>query len=87
MPNQSHSGIHGDPWHHCTRCGLAYRVSQLAWQRGKLLCTVGPGHCYDSDTAHQRDLRIARVLDESNYYPDAQLDPKLTNPQLPSEET
>jgi hypothetical protein len=86
MPSQAHSGISGDPWHHCTRCGLAYRLSKLAWQGGKLVCIVGPGNCFDSETARARDHRLAHVLDEVSLYPDAQLDSKLTNPQLVSEE-
>ena len=80
MPNPAHSGVRGDVWHYCDRCGVPYRISQLTWQEGLLLCTVGPGSCYDVQTARQRDLQIIRCLDEATLYPDAQLDPKLTNP-------
>lgn len=75
MPNPAHSGIQGDPWHFCDRCGLAYRISQLAWQEGILVCTAT---CYDSQTTRERDIQIARCLDEATLYPDAQVDPKLT---------
>jgi hypothetical protein len=86
MPNPAHSGIHGDPWHFCDRCGCPYHVSQLAWQEGMLLCTVPPGNCFDTQTARQRDLEIARILDEVTMEPDAQLDPHLINPQDTNEE-
>jgi len=86
MPNPAHSGIHGDPWYWCSRCGLFYHASQLAWQEGLLLCTVPPGDCFDVQTARQRDLEISRDLDEATLEPDAQIDPKLINPNNTNEE-
>ena len=77
MPNQAHSGIQGDPWHRCGRCGLDYRLSELAWQEGRLLCMAT---CWDEQTAHQRDMQLARIYEEFSYEPDMQLDPKLTDP-------
>jgi hypothetical protein len=62
------------------RCGLHYRVSQLVWQEGLLICNAAPGNCWDTQTAQQRDLQLARVMGEIGLYPDAQIDPKLTNP-------
>jgi hypothetical protein len=77
MPNQARSGIRGDPWHACQRCGRYFRVSQLVWQEGLLLCAQ---RCLDTQTVQQRDIQLARVMDEIGLYPDAQIDPKLTNP-------
>jgi recombinational DNA repair protein (RecF pathway) len=47
MPMQSHSGIHGIPWHRCDRCGFDYPVSQLSRQDGLILCHK----CHDNPIA------------------------------------
>ena len=83
MPNPSRSGIRGNPWHNCARCGLSYRVSELTWQEGLLLCQRT---CWDSQTASARDIQISRIMSEIALYPDAQVDPKLTNPDQISPE-
>jgi hypothetical protein len=65
MPNQSHSGIHGDPWHLCDRCGQDYRTSQLRRQpglkRGLLVCPK----CYDNPLTFYRDIVVQDVLSQS----------------------
>jgi hypothetical protein len=65
MPNQAHSGIHGDPWHQCDICGWDYHTSQLRRQpglrRGLLVCPK----CYDNPLTFQRDSRIQEVLSQS----------------------
>jgi len=86
MPNPSRAGIRGDPWHNCHRCGRSFRISQLSWQEGWLLCTGGPNRCFDLETASQRDVFISRCVQEATLYPDAQLDPKLANPDQSSPE-
>jgi hypothetical protein len=52
-------------------------MSQLVWQEGLLLCAQT---CWDTQTALQRDLQLARVMEVVGLYPDAQIDEKLTNP-------
>lgn len=65
MPNQAHSGIHGDPWHACDICGQDYRVSKLKRQvglrRGLLVCPK----CWDDPTSFYRDIVIQDVLTQS----------------------
>jgi hypothetical protein len=62
MPNQAHSGIRGDPWHRCDRCGKDYRVSSLrkvtTLMHGTLiLCSAT---CIDEEI--DRDAIIERFL-------------------------
>lgn len=59
MPRQSHSGIHGVPWHRCDRCGYDYPVDKLTLQHGRILCTV---KCVDDTTNENREAVIAQVL-------------------------
>jgi hypothetical protein len=54
MPNRSHSGIKGDPWHYCDVCGFLYRCSELRWQFGALKCH----RCIDSLRPYIRELLI-----------------------------
>jgi hypothetical protein len=65
MPNQAHSGIHGDPWHICDICGQDYHVSQLRRQpglrRGLLVCPK----CWDNPLTFTRDYLIQEVLSQS----------------------
>lgn len=65
MPNQSHSGIRGDPWHLCDRCGQENRTSQLRRQpglrRGILVCFK----CYDDPATFYRDVMIQDTLAQS----------------------
>lgn len=66
MPNQAHSGIHGDPWHTCDRCGQDYHTSQLRRQpglaRGILVCPK----CYDDPLTFYRDIVIQDILTQSS---------------------
>lgn len=65
MPNQAHSGIHGDPWHRCDICDWDYHVSQLRRQpglrRGLLVCPK----CYDNPLTFYRDIVIQDNLQQS----------------------
>lgn len=65
MPNQAHSGIHGDPWHRCDICDWDYHTSQLRRQpglnRGILVCPK----CWDNPTTFYRDYKIQEVLSYS----------------------
>lgn len=58
MPNQSHSGAVGIPWHRCDRCGFEFRVSELTRQRGFILCY----YCLDNPLAWERQRIISEVL-------------------------
>lgn len=60
MPNQSHSGIYGIPWHRCDRCGCEFRITELTPQRGLLLCRLNG--CYDNPETWNRDVLIQGVL-------------------------
>ena len=62
MPWQANSGIRGDPWSHCDRCGWQYRLSQLTTQNGLLLCLT---KCYDNPTKMLRNEFIADILGNS----------------------
>ena len=76
MPNQSHSGIHGDPWHRCDCCGFDYRTSQLRRQNNFIVCAK----CYDdpSNNPQHRDAIIQQVLTNSSE--EMQLAPILREP-------
>ena len=70
MPMQSHSGIHGVPWHRCDRCGFQYPVSQLVRQEGLIVCTI---KCFDNPIAtigyDGRTSIIAQRLESNNEEP------------------
>lgn len=66
MPSQSHSGIHGTPWHRCDRCGYDYPVDKLARQRGLILCVE---KCIDKTDVWSRDAIISQVLQSSDEEP------------------
>ena len=65
MPNQSHSGIRGIPWHSCDVCGWDYPTSQLQRQpglkRGLLVCPK----CWDDPLSFYRDIIIQDVLSQN----------------------
>ena len=61
MPNQSQSGVHIAPFHTCDRCGWVWRVTNLQWQNGLLLCQ----DCWDNPIAWERPVIIQEVLSES----------------------
>lgn len=60
MANQSHSGIHGDPWIYCQRCGTLQRASALKPQLGLLVCATND--CIDNLLVQQRPSYIEQVL-------------------------
>lgn len=64
MPNQAHSGIHGNPWHSCDICGWDYHTSDLRRQpglkRGLLVCPK----CYDNPETFYRDIMIQDLLSQ-----------------------
>jgi hypothetical protein len=61
VPTQNHSGIHGDPWSRCDRCGFDYPLSALQMQNGLLLCNKD----VDDPQIWQRDVEIADILSNS----------------------
>lgn len=67
-----------DPWHYCARCDCKTHISQMAWQRGKLLCTIR--RCWDQMLIGGRELIINQVLG------DGQIEfapvPKLRDPDV-----
>jgi len=79
MPNPSHSGILIAPWHDCDRCGVSFRVTELTWQNGLLLCKDD----VDNPIMWQRDQMIQEVL--GNGQPEADVAEILKNPNQESE--
>lgn len=71
MSNQSHSGIRGDPWHYCVRCGALVRTSQLKPQKGLLVCTVYG--CVDNLLVEERPTIIEQVLSSGPDAPPAKV--------------
>ena len=64
-------------WGTCARCYYRYKIeSEMAWQRGKLLCLA---NCYDQMLLGDREVKIAQVLEDGK----EELAPveKLRNPQ------
>ena len=59
MPNPSHSGLFGDPFAYCDRCGWVYRLGQMVMQNGLLLCLA---KCYDNPDILNRDQAIQEAL-------------------------
>ena len=49
------------PWHYCARCDRKTHIDEMTWQRGLLLCNA---YCVDKELLGQREVRIARVLDD-----------------------
>lgn len=60
MANQSHSGLHGDPWIYCQRCGTLQRASALKPQLGLLVCSTND--CIDNLQILNRPSYIQQVL-------------------------
>jgi len=60
VPNPSHSGWTGIPWHFCDRCGFDYRVSELTRQNGILVCQS----CFDDPSGFTRERDIQEVLSD-----------------------
>lgn len=61
MPFQVNSGIRGDPFAYCQRCGLKYRLSAMTTQNGLLLCRR---RCIDDTRRMLRNDRIAMILQD-----------------------
>jgi hypothetical protein len=71
MANQSHSGIIGDPWLRCQRCGVDTRQSRLVPQKGLLVC-IDNG-CVDDLLIEQRPTIIEQVLSSGPDAPPAEV--------------
>lgn len=65
MPTIANSGMIGDPWATCQRCGDTFRVSQLRWQKGLLVCSRD----YDNTEIERREAIIKSVLDDAAQEP------------------
>ena len=48
------------PWRFCARCDTKTHISNMQWQRGKLLCTIRD--CWDEMLLGTREQMIAQVL-------------------------
>ena len=66
-----------DPAHYCARCGRKYYMSELEWQRGKLLCR---DTCTDKLLVGDREAEIALVLGDGKE--ELAPDPKLREPDV-----
>lgn len=71
MANQAHSGIQGDPWFRCQRCGTDQRTSNLKPQKGLLVCASND--CIDSLLVEERATMIEQVLASGPDAPPAQV--------------
>lgn len=60
MANQAHSGVRGDPFLYCGRCGTLQRQSALQWQLGLLVCSTN--NCVDNLEINMRPSVIQQVL-------------------------
>jgi hypothetical protein len=71
-----------DPAHYCARCGRKCYMSELEWQRGKLLCTGNSGgpSCYDVLLVGDREAEINLVLGDGKE--ELSPDPKLREPDV-----
>jgi hypothetical protein len=49
------------PWHYCDRCDVKTHLSEMTWQRGKLLCNA---RCVDRKLVGDREIAIAEVLSD-----------------------
>ncbi len=69
------------PWHYCARCGSRVKISEMAWQRGVLVCKTFD--CQDYGVAPfigQREEIITNILDPNALQQELQPDPKLVSP-------
>jgi len=76
----SQDGIHGignGPYHYCARCGDKCRISDMQWQRGKLLCVET---CLDKWLVGQREQIIQSVLNDGK--PELEPVEKLRFPEV-----
>jgi hypothetical protein len=79
MPNQAHSGIHGDPWHACDICGFDWPTSKLTRQPGLKRSLIVCPHCRDNPLTYYRDIVIEDNLSQSADG-EAEVAPILTEP-------
>lgn len=63
-----------DPWHYCARCDKKKLMSELRWQRGKILCD----ECFDKKLIGDREIQINQVLTDGQV--ELVPDPKLQEP-------
>jgi hypothetical protein len=73
VANQAHSGIQGQPWHRCQRCGTDQRLSMLVRQNGILVCITND--CADNRLIERRPRMIMEKLRSGR---EMQPDTKLT---------
>lgn len=69
MPNQSHSGWNGVPWHNCDCHQKPYPVSQLTRQDGLIVCPTGFDNPQRSRGNDQRPSIISQKLADPNPEP------------------
>jgi len=48
-------------WAYCARCYAKYKIDDMEWQRGKLMCKA---HCIDKMLLGDRENKIALVLED-----------------------
>jgi hypothetical protein len=48
-----------NPWRYCARCGEKRHISEMDWQRGKLICFTT---CWDVKLVGDREAIIAQVI-------------------------
>ena len=80
MAPRGHRSWHESPWHECSRCGVDYKLSEMAWQRGLLLCLK---NCYDygvNPLVGERELDIVRAFETPTH--ELEPSPKLTDPDV-----
>lgn len=66
-----------DPWHYCARCDKKKLMSELEWQRGKLMCRQ---QCIDKYLVGDREALINQVLSDGKE--ELVPDPKLREPDI-----
>lgn len=65
------------PWHYCARCDRKKLMTELEWQRGKLLCKED---CIDKLLVGDREAQINQVLSDGQV--ELAPDPKLQEPDI-----
>jgi hypothetical protein len=65
MPNPSHSGAHGDPWHACDICGWWWHTSELRRQPGAQRGLLACPNCYDDPLTFYRLITIQDFITQS----------------------
>ena len=83
MPNQSHSGWTGVPWHRCDRCGYDYPVDRLRRQSGLILCVDKCIDTFNTISVDRRPAMIAAVLSTPGEEPELADILKNTDSDIP----